>query len=215
MRLTASKPTSFLCETVMALIPKHALFTHFPLFNSHSDFILYNILLTYIIQCIIQILTVAWFTKINFVISQSHYHFPKWESRRWFSCVFAHLTTKEASDGWKRGSTTWRTHKHLTHQTAICRNPYSSWNWDFVIYRQLGYKHTCQNVVSTHKKNCLSWHLRKHITCSVLVYSGTVKFSLSQIKLRIGRLRQLNVLWATCKANFHLTCTHTAVISEV
>jgi len=39
--------------------------------------------------------------------------------------------------------------KHLAHETAISRNPYSSWNWDFRIYRQLGYKHTfCQNVVS-------------------------------------------------------------------
>jgi len=52
MRLMESKPTSFLCGTVMALLSKHARFTHFPLFNSHSDLILYNILLPYIIQCI-------------------------------------------------------------------------------------------------------------------------------------------------------------------
>jgi len=44
MRLMESKPTSFLCETVMALLSKHAHFTHFPLFNSHSDLILYNVL---------------------------------------------------------------------------------------------------------------------------------------------------------------------------
>jgi hypothetical protein len=35
MRLTESKPTSFLSETVTALLSKHARFTHFPLFNTH------------------------------------------------------------------------------------------------------------------------------------------------------------------------------------
>jgi len=37
MRLTESKPVSFLSETVTALLLKHVRFTHFPLFNTHFD----------------------------------------------------------------------------------------------------------------------------------------------------------------------------------
>jgi len=42
--------------------------------------------------------------------------------------------------------------KYRAHETAICRNPHNSSNWDYRISRQFGYKQTfCQSVVSTNK----------------------------------------------------------------
>jgi hypothetical protein len=38
--------------------------------------------------------------------------------------------------------------KRYTREKAIFRNPHISWNWDYRIIRQLGYKHKFrQNVV--------------------------------------------------------------------
>jgi hypothetical protein len=38
----------------------------------------------------------------------------------------------------------------IAHETAICRNPHKSSNWDSRVIRQLDYKDTfCQNTVST------------------------------------------------------------------
>ena len=44
------------------------------------------------------------------------------------------------------------------HETAVCHNPHNASNWASRNTGELGYKHAfCQNVVSTKKKNLLTF----------------------------------------------------------
>jgi len=52
---------------------------------------------------------------------------------------------------------------HIALEPAVRRNAHNSSNWDSRITRQFGYKHTCQNVVST--KNYLPLYFHKNVMC--------------------------------------------------
>jgi hypothetical protein len=86
--------------------------------------------------------------------------------------------------------------RFLAHERAVCPNPPNSSNWILRIVRQLGYKHTCQNVVST--KNFLSLYFRKNIT------------RLSDGVLRIGQ-----VLGVSCKTVYRWITTNGCFMSDI
>ena len=82
---------------------------------------------------------------------------------------------------------------YVCHKTGIYRNPHTSSNWNFLITRQLGDKHTfCQNLLSTKKKSFS--YFRKNITCLNLGPLKTYDFLLFPVTRCIGGLRQIAVL---------------------
>jgi hypothetical protein len=82
---------------------------------------------------------------------------------------------------------------------AICRNPHNSSNWELCISRESGYRHTCQNLVSTKKKKK---KFLLPIFSSNMMCLNTGLFRICQaisVSCKIcasGRLRQIAVSWA-------------------